>query len=99
MIPVTTLKISISINDVGLVYQTISNSNSHLTATTGDGIVRLSEEYSDDATLVFLYLRLPLELVDSFRSKIVDLCRGSAVIEEITQAQVEERDDSLSEVY
>jgi hypothetical protein len=76
-----------SINDVGLVYQTVSNANANPTATTGDSIVRLSEEYSDDATMVYLYLRLPLELVDSFQSKIIDLCRGTAVIEEITHKE------------
>jgi len=87
VIPSTILKISMSINDVGVVYQTVSNSNANPTATTGDGIVRLSEEYSDDATMVFLYLKLPLELVESFQSKIIDLCRGTAVIEEVTQVE------------
>jgi hypothetical protein len=62
-------------------------------------IARLFEEYSNDAIIVFLYLRLPLELVDSFRSIVIDLYRGSPVIEEITQAQVGERDKSLRDVY
>jgi hypothetical protein len=46
--------------------------------------------------MVFLYIKLPLELVESFQSKIIDLCRGTAVIGEVTQ--VEERDGNISEL-
>lgn len=56
------------------------------TKDDNNGVVRLSEEYSDDAISVVLRLKMPSEFVPFFQKKVSDLCRGSAEV-------VEEKED------
>ena len=59
------------------------SSHTNHTKDDNNGVMRLSEEYSDDAISVVLRLRMPSEFVIFFRKKVSDLCRGSAeVVEE-----------------
>ena len=65
------------------------SSHTNHTKDDNNGVMRLSEEYSDDAISVILRLRMPSEFVIFFRKKVSDLCRGSAEV-------VEEKEETKS---
>ena len=75
-----------------------SNNNSSNNSNNNNGVIRLSEEYSEDAISVILRIKMPTEFVSSFQKKVIDLCRGSAeVVEE--KEEVEGMSDMCQEMY
>ena len=75
-----------------------NNNNSSNNSNNNNGVIRLSEEYSEDAISVILRIKMPTEFVSSFQKKVIDLCRGSAeVVEE--KEEVEGMSDMCQEMY